>query len=360
MSPAWNEPEAINAVLEGCPQHIRGPVDAYVVDQKNSRHLAISSDYISATQAFPGEDVRSLVRRGLIEAISDLAAVGAEFHGVQIDLRAPGSFDYADFHAVGQGVQDVLVEHGGYLLQASNMSRGEFGVSNTVIGTIDDCTPMTRAGARSGDQVFISGPTGGWNSALALLNYAGADLSESEWILVRDDFVDYRPELEFGQALAASGLVSACTDANDGLDKCLRDLVRPLGLSADIDETMVPLSNSALLAEREMGVQPHALAIMGLAGDNRLIFTAAASHESLLGDVAASFGRELYRIGTVRHGNGVVSYRELHGRTTASDIRSNEIYHQSFSAPIILRPNRFGASGIVLGPQYSPSETGFA
>ena len=346
---AWVEPDAIAAVLSGCPRHVRGPADAHVLDAPNNLQFAISTDSISANQGFPGEDVRSLVRRGLIEALSDLAAVGASFHGAQIDLRAPGDFSLDDFEAVGRGLDDVFGIYGGQLLQACNMSRGEFGLSNTVLGLVSAGRAMRRAGAQPGDHVFITGPTGGWNCALAVLNHAGATLSAAEWTQLRDDFVDYRPELAFGEALAASGVVNSCTDANDSLDKCLRDLVGPLGLDADIDEAAVPLAPSARLVEREVALSSAEVAIMGLAGDNRLVLIAAPESASELANVAESLGRNLFQIGVLSAGSGMVHYRHLVSRSRAHDVRRLELYGPHFGADIELRPEGVEPGGMTFG-----------
>jgi len=353
----WNEPAAIAAVLAGCPLHISGPVDAYVIRANNHRQIALSSDHISANQAFPGEDVRSLVRRGVVEAASDLAAVGADFHGVQIDLRAPADFDELDFTAVGQGVNDALEVMGGQLLQASNISHGEFGVSNTVVGFLDSYQPMSRRSARAEDVVLISGPTGGWNSALALLNSSSkAALSLNEWSMVRDDFVDYWPEIRLGRALASSGLVNGCTDMSDALDRCLRDLIAPLGLDADIDEAAVPLSDSAEFVAFKLGLDAIELSIMGLAGDNRLVITTAPSLVELLQRTAESVGRRLYAIGSLREGSGVVRYRHLPSQSRDDDVRRAEIYAPTFEAPIALRPQRFRSGGRVFKQTVHPGE----
>lgn len=347
----WNEPAAIDAILAECRSHVAGPEDAQLIYPQPGYGIAISSDAISAGQAFPGEDVRSLVRRGLVEAVSDLAASGALFHGVQIDLRAPDDFSLEDFAAVGTGLEDGLAEVGGLLLQASNMSRGEFGVSFTVVGIVEAERTLTRSGAQPGDLIFVSGETGGWNAALALLNSRKRNLSQNEWESVRDAFVDYQPELQFGADLLASGLATACTDANDSLDKCLRDLVRPARLDALVNESKVPLSLVVKLAERELVIDSFELALTGIAGDNRLVFTANPKSLNALESFLAARGHRAYEIGRLQNGAGIVRYSNLRSRSIIDDDRPVSIYSSDFDCPIRLRPSRFGAGGRVLNEE---------
>lgn len=345
---SWNEPAAIKAVLSECSCHVAGAEDAQVVYVPSRSGIALSSDSISANQAFPGEDVRSLVRRGLVEAVSDLAATGSRFLGVQVDLRAPDDFTLEDFAAVGSGLEDGLIEYGGTLYQGSNMSRGEFGVSFTVVGSLESVAPLSRSGVRPGDVVLVSGAVGGWNAALALLNSTNRNLSPTEWELVRDAFVDYTAALQFGAELLASGLISACTDANDSLDKCLRDLVRPHGIDALINERQVPLSPVVKLAERELAIDAYAVALTGISGDNRLIFTTSQENLRQLETFLADRGHVAYPIGVLQPGDGAVRYMEMPSRSSSEDNRPVAIYADDFNTLISLRPDRFGPGGQLL------------
>ena len=345
---SWNEPTAIAAILAGCPRHVGGPQDVQWVDPPAGFGMAISSDHISAGDAYPGEDVRSLVRRGLVEALSDLAAAGARFLGVQVDLSAPDDFTVADFLAVGAGLNDGLSDYDGSLLQASNTTRGHFGVSFTVIGTAPKTSRLGRHGAQAGDLVFVSGPFGGWNAALALLNAPKKQLSEAEWFRVRDAFVDYYPELRLGQTLARSGIASACIDANDSLDRSLRDLLAPLGLDADIDEFSVPINPVARFAERELSLDPLMLAITGVSGDDRLVFTVPTRRRRELEDLLAASGHHAIVIGTLSSGSGAVRYSSIGSRSTSDDNRFVSIYTSAFWSGVDLRCPRFAGGGRIV------------
>lgn len=353
---AWNEPKAIRAILEACPQHVRGPEDVQIFETAQNQSLLLSTDHISARQAFPGEDVRSLVRRGLVEAASDIAAAGGALIGVQVDVAAPNDFSIEDFSAVGWGLSDGLVEMGGELLQASNLSGGEFSVSYTVVGLRPRGHRLSRKGIRERDLVCVSGPVGGWNCALSLLNHGHVTMSDTDWGDVRRAFLDYRAEMEYGRALAATQLVSACTDANDSFDKCLRDLVvgQPFDVFVTVDH--VPLDSVAGLAVEAGLPNQVRSALMGISGDDRLLFTLPAYHVDEVRTQIQRLGRDVYPVGTVYSGSGRVGYDSLAPRSQEDDDRISDIYSSSFRAPLPLVLERFGRGGRLLNHRKDRNE----
>lgn len=352
----WNEPQAIRAILKACPQHVPGPEDVQVFEPTDDRTLLLSTDHVSARQAFPGEDVRSLVRRGLVESASDIAAAGGALVGVQVDVAAPNDFSVDDFSAVGQGLSDGLADMGGELLQASNLSSGEFSVSYTVVGKRPRGHRLSRKGIHEGDLVCVSGSVGGWNCALSLLNHGPPTMTDADWGEVQRAFLDYQAEISYGRALAATGLVSACTDANDSFDKCLRDLVsgRPFDIFVTVDH--VPLDPVVSLAVQAGLPDPVQTALMGIAGDDRLIFTLPAYRIDEVRAHIRRLGRRVHVVGTVHSGTGRVLYDSLAPRSQEDDDRIIDIYSSSFGAPLPLVIERFGIGGRILNHRRDRNE----
>ncbi|MFE6910871.1 thiamine-phosphate kinase [Streptomyces erythrochromogenes] len=304
----WEEFPAIRAIRAAVGRLDHGWEDTACLQVKAGGHVLISSDHMGAEHAYPGEDVRSLVRRGIFEAFSDLAASGAEPVGLQIDVRAPDDFTAGDFRAIGLAVDDALAVTGGLLLQGSNLSRGEFGVSSTVLGVCDASRgPLRRHGARPGDLIVVSGPFGGWDGALALLNAAAADrLTDEEWETLLAEFLHYRPELAAGAALLSTGLVSACLDCNDSLAKSLIDLSYACGHRVEIDLIHVPVAPSARYAEALGIASLQRTVLFGIAGDDRLLFTVPpADAEEVSDAVFRRTGRRPVTVGRVTAQAGV-------------------------------------------------------
>src|SRR5690606_409359 len=97
--------------------------------------------------------------RALMAAASDIAAMGAEATGILCALALPAAFRDDELDALLSGyaqAADALAcpVVGGNLTRASELS-----ITTSVIG--EAVTPLTRAGARPGDGIFVSGSLGG-------------------------------------------------------------------------------------------------------------------------------------------------------------------------------------------------------
>ncbi|WP_432948245.1 AIR synthase-related protein [Kribbella sp. CA-253562] len=350
-SGAWDEHSAIEQIRMGVEYWEKGDEDATRLRPQIGETIVLSSDQINARQAFPYESVRSLTRRGMLEAASDIAATGAAFLGVQIDVRAPDLFVDDDFRALGLGIRDALgVLGGGELLQASNLSRGEFGISFTVVG-ISDCEPLSRRGALPGDQVYASGPLGGWDAALMILNSGQADEVASEnWEIVCRRFLDYRPEMDFGRHLLSQRLATACIDANDRVTKTLEDLARASQVGIIIDSDRLPVDPLCHLAHRMTGRPALETVLNGVSGDDRLIFTAPPEHDERVRELFSRLGRPTHAIGEVaRSDDPGVTYLGEIGDSISRYMRPVEIYSEKFGSSRDLVCSEFPHGGCRFG-----------
>ncbi|NQD90425.1 hypothetical protein HP499_21820 [Paenarthrobacter sp. CM16] len=346
----WEEAPAIEAIRRGAVLWEPGAEDVCLLVVKPDHQIVLTSDQINERQAFPGEDVRSLVRRGTNEAVSDIAASGADLYGVQIDVRAPDHFTLEDFEAIGLGVGDVLRPYGGQLLQASNMSRGEFGISTTAVGVVPRDTAMRRSTARPGDILIISGAIGGWDAALAVLNSGTADeLNTDEWDVIRSAFLDYRPEISTGIQLRRTGAVTSCIDTNDSLPKACADLGSSSGVGLTINTSSIPLAGATLVAARHLNAPPEAYALNGIAGDDRLLFTVAPSELEATLRTLSTNGVRAFQIGIVTDSVGDIQFRGGVEPVAWAGKRPTSIYGPKFSSSRPLELSGFTPAGRSLG-----------
>jgi thiamine-monophosphate kinase len=100
--------------------------------------------------------------------------------------------------------------------------------------------PVTRAGARPGDLLFVSGTLGAAALGLrALLR----DHRAGGFAVAR--FREPVPRLRAGAALARAGVVSAMIDVSDGLLQDLHHICEASGVGAEIELERVPRPRSA-------------------------------------------------------------------------------------------------------------------
>ncbi len=234
--------------------------------------------------------------RAAAAALSDLAAMGAEPVGLLVSAALPPELDAGTAAALGRGVGQALALAGGRLLGGDLVaSPGPVMLDVTVVG--QTARPVTRAGARPGDEVWMTGELGGAASAVGDL-LAGLEPLPA----ARAAFERPRPRVREGLWLAEAG-VHAMIDLSDGLARDARHLALASGVRIELDWERLPI---------HAGARPHADTEAGrrlvLAGgeDYELLVTAP---RGLLTALRPRFERELdvrlTEIGRVHEGAGL-------------------------------------------------------
>jgi thiamine-monophosphate kinase len=172
--------------------------------------------------------------RATAAALSDLAAVGATATGVLVTLGLPADVDRARGNAVeimaGVGAASSAV--GARVLGGDLTRSDKYLVDVAVAGTVD--RPVTRGGARPGDELWVTGSLGGPGKALRALE-AGQPLEPE----MRRRFTRPEPRLAAGRRLAALG-ATAMIDISDGLAADARHLAAASSLTLEIALERIP------------------------------------------------------------------------------------------------------------------------
>jgi thiamine-monophosphate kinase len=163
----------------------------------------------------------------------------------------------------------------------------EVSLTTTVIG--DARAPLTRDGARPGDDVFVTGPLGGSAIGVALLERGRAPRSSPfvrKW---------RAPRARIDDARILAGIAHACIDLSDGLLSDLAHVARASGVAIEIDPSALPTLRGHREACARLGLDPIDVALTG-GEDYELAFTARRG---------ASTKVRAHRIGRVIAGRGV-------------------------------------------------------
>ncbi|HET6472944.1 MAG TPA: thiamine-phosphate kinase [Pseudomonadales bacterium] len=285
------------------PHVVLGPGDDAALIENPANCLAVASiDTLVAGVHFPPTAPADLIGiRALGVSISDLAAMGAEPGYVMIALTLPD--DSAQWvEAFARGVAEAAHRYGVKVV-GGNIARGPLNVTVSVHGWIERDAALTRAGARAGDLVCVSGKLGGAASALNRPDLATppplaalSSLAESDPRHSLRRYYLPEPRIALGRALR--GLASAAIDISDGLVADLGHLCDASGVGARIDLDAVPAADGCTKALAATGGDDYELCFTIAARDRRRL-DALPSAVVVVGEMRAGTGVEIVESGRV-------------------------------------------------------------
>ena len=281
--------------------------DAALIRARPGMQLAVSTDMlVCGTHFLADTDPEDLGWKTLAVNVSDLAAMGAEPRWAFLALALP-ALDEAWIEAFARGLF-ACADAFGVDLAGGDTTRGPLNLALTIIGEVPQGEAITRAGARAGEDLWVSGQPGraalGLAALRAELSLHAAARHECIAALQRP-----QPRSALGQALR--GVASAMLDVSDGLLGDLSHILERSGVGAVLDAPSLPLA--ALLAT---GAPPSSArhCLLGGGDDYELLFTAAPSTRTELGALAARLGVALHRIGFITTQPGEIVLREADGQ----------------------------------------------
>lgn len=269
--------------------------DAALIAPSPGCELAISVDMLVGGRHFLLDtDPERLGRKTLAVNLSDMAAMGATPRWALLAGALPEA-DPDWLAAFTRGFYALADAHGVDLV-GGDTTRGPLNLCVTIMGEVPAGAALTRAGARLGDDVYVSGTLG--DAALAVAALAGRTAPDADVLAdARVRLESPAPRIALGEALR--GVATAALDVSDGLVGDLGHILERSGVGARVDLAAIPCTSA--LARMLAGVE-RALALECLlAGgdDYELCFTVPAAAAGRVGTIAANLGLALTRIGAI-------------------------------------------------------------
>lgn len=245
-------------------------------------------------------------RKAVAATLSDLAAMGAEPGELYVALGVPPEMDGDDCLAILDGLAEAAAEWGA-VAAGGDVSRAPvLFLAMTAVGSpAGPVGFVTRAGARPGDAVVVSGTLGGAAAGLLLLERDESDAAIEPALaaaLCARQLAPV-PRLREGALLAAAG-ASAMVDISDGLIGDAAHLAAAGGVRIELDAAIVPIQEGVAEVAAAMAADAQALAVAG-GEDYELLACVPAERLAAAIEALAQEGASLTRVGEVASGPGV-------------------------------------------------------
>ncbi|MEO7712362.1 MAG: thiamine-phosphate kinase [Gemmatimonadaceae bacterium] len=275
--------DAIRAMLdEWGPRATGVGDDAATLEMPSGAELVVSTDASVEGVHFRRAwmSASEIGARAATAALSDLAAMAAAPLGMLLSLVVPERWQN-DLLALARGV-GVAAASAGCPIVGGNLTRGsELSVTITVLGHAS--SPLRRAGARSGDRVYVTGWLGGPGAALRALL-----ASETPAAAHLARFIAPVPRLREAQWLAKAG-ARAAIDISDGLLADAAHLARASGVTLAIDLGRLSHMDGVTAAQAATSGEEY-----------ELLITVPADVAVDVGQFVRTFGIPLTDIGSVQ------------------------------------------------------------
>jgi thiamine-monophosphate kinase len=235
---------AIRAVLPPDPPGVLGIGDDGAVLPAPDGRVVASTDLLVEGRHFR-RDWSSAVDIGVKAAaqnMADIAAMGAVPSALLFGLAVPGDLDVAWVLDVARGLAAECSRAGALIAGGDVTSSDSAMLAITALGGLAGRDPVTRAGARPGDVLAISGPVGLSAAGLSLLQSGPAALpAAAEPELLRLVAAHQRPQPEYAAGpLAAAAGATAMIDVSDGLVADLGHIAEASGVRLDVRSASLP------------------------------------------------------------------------------------------------------------------------
>jgi thiamine-monophosphate kinase len=182
---------------------------------------------------------RRVGRKAMAVNLSDLAAMAGRPVAAVVSVGLPRQGGRALAEELYRGLREVADAFDTAIVGGdTNSWEGGLVISVTVLGEASERGPVTRAGARPGDWLLVTGPLGG---------------------SIRGKHLDFAPRVREALRLHAAADLHAMIDVSDGLAADVDHLCQESRCGAVLRAASIPISEDARLMGDDLSPLAHAL-----------------------------------------------------------------------------------------------------
>jgi thiamine-monophosphate kinase len=229
--------------------------DAAVLRPRVARDLVVTTDAFVEGRHWRREllDPQAIGHRLAAANLSDLAAMAASPRWALVSCGAPPEAEAEDARQIERSLAAVLAKEGAAVVGGNlTATDGPAWFSVTLIGDVARGKHWTRAGAKPGDVLAVTGHPGRAAAMLALGLWGNPPALGHVPLGLAEAYANPPCRVRAAQAMAADGGVRAAIDLSDGLAGDLSHLCEASGVGAVVLERKLPEDPLLALAAREL------------------------------------------------------------------------------------------------------------
>jgi thiamine-monophosphate kinase len=264
--------------------------DAAALKVSGNKYLLATTDMLIEDVHFDLSctDFYSLGWKSAAVNLSDIAAMGGLPLFCLTSLGITPDISVEQISHFYRGFNALLSKHKTALVGGDTCSsRNDLNISVTVLGEVEKKRVVTRAGAKAGDKIFVTGTLGDSAAGLELLKAKSKVQGHGTRGKVRkfptqksqlaarnliERHLRPDPRVGWGRKIALNGCANSMIDVSDGISSDLSHICEQSKVGALLSSTRIPLSPALL---QSMGYLEKTLLHYALAGgeDYELLFT---------------------------------------------------------------------------------------
>ena len=230
--------------------------DAAVFDFPSGYSAVFCSDLVAENAHFirnlhPPD---SIGYKAVAVNVSDIGAMGGVPMHFLISVSLPGDLDFSWVEGFLDGVERACTDFGVSLVGGDSSSSDRIFVDVSMIGRVPTGRAVLRSGARTGDNIYVTGTLGGSMLGLELLKAGQA----GESAVTRHLYP--QPRHRVGAAVLDGA--HAMIDVSDGLSTDLSHIIQESRVSARIYKDRIPVAAGAEDAHALHGGEEYELIIV--------------------------------------------------------------------------------------------------
>lgn len=267
--------------------------DAALIQISPGHQLAVSTDMsVVGTHFFEDAAPYDIGWKSLAVNVSDMAAMGANPKWATLSISLPeynetwlAEFSRGLFACAKTFTIDLI---------GGDTTRGPLNIAIQIMGETPTGTSLSRDGAKTGDDIWVSGNLG--CAALGLAHLQKVQLLDDETTRIACLKALHTPQPRVALGLALRALAHSCIDISDGLLADLGHILKASNVGASIQlETMPSLPNIKKCLHENMTQQ----AILTGGDDYELCFTSPPTMSDAILALSQSLSLSLTKIGQI-------------------------------------------------------------